>query len=987
MTKISSSAVYACVVLFILVRVGCAQVCLKCRCCKQLHHRKCTSTGQCYYGCIYGYHGRNCNYKCSSQNCLSCHQYIGNICLECKSGYYLYNYNCYDCKSNCKSCDFIRRCQSCYDGYWGNTCQQKCKGKCVSCRQDGYCLSCEPGYTGSTCDKCAIGRFGKTCQYECSKDCTNGHCDVENAICRCNSNYKGETCDQCANGRFGKNCQYLCSRDCINGHCDEVNAICRCNLNYKGKTCDQCSSGRFGNKCEQSCSLGCNFGNCTRYTGLCSCKFGWSGQRCNTSLVGGVGGGAVAFAGIVVIGLVLLRRRENSSKNKSKPKKQEPENCSALYATVNEGRAKEDTNTVHSVTITENPNYQSPPPKSSGKNKRHIMTEENLEIEEDISAREITVMFEANGGIYYNNAKEVSKFKLTVADLPEYAQYIGIRDLEEEFQRIPYGLIKPYGVSQTKFNMQRNRYKGIYPYDDTRVVVRGGDTDYINASYVDGFRKRNAYIAALGPMAKQLGDFGQFWRMIWQQKVEKIVMVTNLVEGEKTKCEQYWPDHCQSKLYGDVEVVCKVEKLYADFIWRQFTFSKRKQNSEERILHHLQFTAWPDKDIPDNVTSIIEFRQRVNALQSTLDGPVIVHCSAGVGRTGTYIALDILTKEGEAEGAIDIPGCVLNMRQSRPSMIQTLSQYKYLHQALVQSLTLNCSLIKREHFVEYMNMMSSKQEIQKLFEKMQFNQEQKSDQEQQATENNRLLTKKNRKHADIPGDSNRPRLYLFLNPGESDYINAIYINSFKTKNRFLVAQTPLPDTVSDFIALAVQENCSCIVSLEAQGIGLYVPGDNISMQKGVISILSTRDQSTRHFVKRMLHFELDRKTKVVIPHYEYLNWDRNLNTPRSAEYFVAFIKEVEDASKSLIMNGPILVHCMNGAGKSGLFCVVSTLLETLIEDNEVSVVNAVMKVRAKRTLSIPNKEQFYFCYECVLQSLNAKDDAVYYNTSGDIKRT
>ncbi|XP_052761974.1 tyrosine-protein phosphatase 12-like [Mya arenaria] len=159
-------------------------------------------------------------------------------------------------------------------------------------------------------------------------------------------------------------------------------------------------------------------------------------------------------------------------------------------------------------------------------------------------------------------------------------------------------------------------------------------------------------------MAKQLGDFGQFWRMVWQQKVERIAMVTNLVEGEKTKCEQYWPDHGQCKLYGDIKVMCKDEKVYADLIWRQFTFSK--------------FTAWPDKDIPDNVTSIIEFRQKVNALPITFDGLMLVHCSAGVGRTETYIALDILTNEGETEGAIDIPGCVLNMSQNIPSMIQTL---------------------------------------------------------------------------------------------------------------------------------------------------------------------------------------------------------------------------------------------------------------------------------------------------------------------------
>ncbi|WAR16611.1 PTPRC-like protein, partial [Mya arenaria] len=191
--------------------------------------------------------------------------------------------------------------------------------------------------------------------------------------------------------------------------------------------------------------------------------------------------------------------------------------------------------------------------------------------EDDASVREIAVKFEENGGVYYNNANEVSKFKIHVADLPEYVQNLSSKHTEEEFQ---------------------------------------------------GFRKRNAYIATLGPTARQLGDFGQFWRMVWQQEVEKIVMVTNLVEGKKTKCEQYWPDQYQSKLYGDIEVVCKVEKPYADLIWRHFTLSK---NSEERKLHHLQFTSWPDKDIPDDVTSLIEFREGVNALPSTFNGPVVVH--------------------------------------------------------------------------------------------------------------------------------------------------------------------------------------------------------------------------------------------------------------------------------------------------------------------------------------------------------------------------
>ncbi|XP_052763137.1 tyrosine-protein phosphatase non-receptor type 9-like [Mya arenaria] len=169
-----------------------------------------------------------------------------------------------------------------------------------------------------------------------------------------------------------------------------------------------------------------------------------------------------------------------------------------------------------------------------------------------------------------------------------------------------------------------------------------------------------------------------------------------------------------------------------------------------------------------------------------------------------------------------------------------------------------------------------------------------------------------------------------------------------------------------------------------EGIGMYFPCDNQTIKKNLVSVRSSTGQSEIHFVKRMLHFEHEIKTKtgVIIPHYEYLDWDTKLNLPKSAEHFVAFIKEVEDASKSSRLKGPILLHCLNGAGKSGLLCVVSILLEKLIEDNEVSVVNAVKYIKARRSLAIPNKEQFYFCHECVIHSLNATENAAIYNIRG-----
>ncbi|WAR16840.1 PTPRU-like protein [Mya arenaria] len=306
------------------------------------------------------------------------------------------------------------------------------------------------------------------------------------------------------------------------------------------------------------------------------------------ALGGGICGGVVALAVIVVVGLCLLRRR------RSKLSKKETENLSALYATLKKGRASRagnanaDTDNFHSVIIIENPDYES------------LLTDED-----DIIANETAKLYVEGGGVHYNNAREVSK--LNVSDLPEHVQNISLKELEEEFQ-LSF-------IAKWRFR--------IYADDDTRVLVRGGETDYINASYIDGFRRRNAYISTLGPMAKQLGDFSQFWGMVWQQEVEKIVMLTNLVEGEEAKCELYWPYHYQRKIYGDIEVMCN--------------------NYEVRSLHHLQFTSWPAKDVPDNVTSLIELRQRVNALPSTFNGPVIVHCRLDDKLCFRYIYLSVLS--------------------------------------------------------------------------------------------------------------------------------------------------------------------------------------------------------------------------------------------------------------------------------------------------------------------------------------------------------
>ncbi|XP_052249756.1 receptor-type tyrosine-protein phosphatase kappa-like [Dreissena polymorpha] len=608
-----------------------------------------------------------------------------------------------------------------------------------------------------------------------------------------------------------------------------------------------------------------------------------------------------------------------------------------------------------------------------------ITTEDSLEVDEwDSIARNNAIIFEENGGVYYNNNEKVKALKIQVVELKKFVMSKNMDYFKKEFEKLPYGLLKEYRVSQMKENIGKNRYKGIYPYDDYRVKVRGGDTDYINASFIDGYKRRNEYIATLGPMSKQLGNFATFWRMVWQQNVEKIVMVTNLVEDGTDKCEKYWPSVDAPQMYDDIQVLCKSEDEYAEFTRRMFTAIKDRQT---RTLTHLHFTSWPDKDVPEDVTSIIDFRQNVLRAPATLEGPTIVHCSAGVGRTGTYIAIDILTKEGEAEGAIEVPSCVLNMRQNRPNMVQTEGQYAYLHHAVLHSLTFDCKPVTINKFQLYMD-TTSKDKIRNIFHQLQDTASCESSEETESVARNAKRTDKNREGADVPGDEHRPKLYLNRKPGSTDYINAVFVNSFQKKNNYILAQTPLTNTVVDFLALLVQTNCACIVSLESanmnavfKDIGVYLPADNQVLKNGIFNVRCSKTEANEFRNKRTMtveHRANQASEALSLTYLEFTDWNTEERIPNSPANFRRFIAEVDTVTANS-SDRPVLIHCLDGASKCGLFCVVANLLQTMEVEHEVSVANTVRKVKTRRKGAIPNLEQFQFCHDCVLdytQSFN-----------------
>lgn len=232
----------------------------------------------------------------------------------------------------------------------------------------------------------------------------------------------------------------------------------------------------------------------------------------------------------------------------------------------------------------------------------------------------------------------------------------------------------------------KNRYVNVLPNDATRVPLaqRGDDptSTFINANYVSGYNGLpKHYIATQGPLPDTMNDF---WRMIWEESIMCIVMTTGLIEGKRRKCDRYWPDTAAQQKqvqYGDVTVEVIDEVDYSG-IWVLSTFNVSKGN-ETRQAKHFWYTGWPDHGVPETACDVIEFLRAVKRETETNTAPILVHCSAGIGRTGTFMAIDIGMQELQSEWRVtDIKGNVEKMRKERGGSVQTPIQYKFIHQAL-----------------------------------------------------------------------------------------------------------------------------------------------------------------------------------------------------------------------------------------------------------------------------------------------------------------
>ncbi|CAM4667114.1 unnamed protein product [Lepidochelys kempii] len=551
---------------------------------------------------------------------------------------------------------------------------------------------------------------------------------------------------------------------------------------------------------------------------------------------------------------------------------------------------------------------------------------------------------------------------------------------DAEYQKLVSGLLHPGHAGKEPWNQAKNRYKSVIPYDHCRVVLQSANVgaDYINASYVDSYRSPHFFIAAQGPLPGTVGDF---WQMIWQEKVSVIVMLTGLVEQNKTKCEQYWPEGEQ--VCGDFTVTLSNTWTTTSLVTRTFRL-QRAGSPLPRNVQHFHYLLWPDHGVPSNPARLLQLVEMVNErLSEAPAGPVLVHCSAGIGRTGTFIALDVLLKMARAEGSVDVFRCVQRLREQRVSMVQTKEQYTFLYEVLlegllcgntgvlVESVPSHVSLLRQPDAQTQSNGFSREfKALQKFSELFQLSPCKEAQQPRNQP--------KNRKAAILPADCSRPILMSSLKAdGSPGYINAVFVGTYAEEDNVIVTQLPLRETLVDFWALLWDYTCTalvmlnCIEELDQTYLAFWPVHGEASYGRFHVELIS--EEPGAGFTIRTLavtNRQQPKKAALEIRFWQVDDWPMQQRLPPCPGTIISLLGEVERSQRTS-QDSHVLVTCWDGASRCGLFCAATFLCEQIRSEGLLDVSQAVRMLKRRRRQMIKDVEQYTFCYELALSYLDS----------------
>ncbi|KAK7461590.1 hypothetical protein BaRGS_00038675, partial [Batillaria attramentaria] len=665
---------------------------------------------------------KNCSDKCapSDNGIITCRQDNGRCATGCISGWR--GPQCtLPCAMNCDGgCDQDNgECNGCVRGYYGVMCQLQCE--------------CEAGYyygVGS-CEECGHCLPGDVC------DKHNGHC-----LHGCRDGFDGERCDRCNATRWSSNCSLPCGQCAGNGSCDGTTGQCveGCLRGFEGDYCTlrlQSSSGVDGGAIAggvvaaivviAAAALGAVFfirrrrllakdSNDTsslqhsdavssaEYSNVTGdgdkkankpkahvkplARAGHDGQETHSD-TGPVYSNTSAItnadttdtpadadnAGPTVVRMQATPAKpvgDRPAKSRSKPSRA-PKPTSASGA----GQIYENVSVTRCSSPDKTTEAKAPEafPRKSGRMKKSPSDLESQDVDNDdvYNSEDLYASYKTVGATQQLDA--VQRYLITC---------LGSGELAAQFQNLPQGMTRPHAVGMTEENKRKNRFKALCTYDHNRVILQKpgeGSSDYINATYIKGCQSDKQYIATQGPRVNTIDDL---WWMVWQERITQIVMLANLKEDGKDKCEEYWPASGKSQTYGHVTVRGLEEQQRADFVIRSFVL-KATGNSVERHVTQYHYMAWPDHGVP-LAASLVDYWRYVKG-RTTSTVPLLVHCSAGVGRTGTFIALDTASEKESRGDDVNVKKIVTELREQRALMVQSEAQYKFLHEVILEAHT------------------------------------------------------------------------------------------------------------------------------------------------------------------------------------------------------------------------------------------------------------------------------------------------------------
>ncbi|XP_061768699.1 receptor-type tyrosine-protein phosphatase delta isoform X25 [Nerophis ophidion] len=572
---------------------------------------------------------------------------------------------------------------------------------------------------------------------------------------------------------------------------------------------------------------------------------------------------------------------------------------------------------------------------------------------------------------------------IPVMDLADHLEHLKANDnlkFSQEYESIDPGQQFTWEHSNLEVNKPKNRYANVIAYDHSRVLLSAIDgipgSDYINANYIDGYRKQNAYIATQGSLPE---TFGEFWRMIWEQRSAIIVMMTKLEERSRVKCDQYWPTR-GTETYGLIQVTLLDTVELATYCVRTFALFKNG-SSEKREVRQFQFTAWPDHGVPEHPTPFLAFLRRVKACNPPDAGPMVVHCSAGVGRTGCFIVIDAMMERIKHEKTADIYGHVTLMRTQRNYMVQTEDQYVFIHDALQEAVNCGTTEVPARNLFAYIqkltqieggeNVTGMELEFKRLANT-------KAHTSRFISANLPCNKFKNRLVNIMPFESTRVCLQPIRGVEGSDYINASFIDGYRQQKAYIATQGPLAETTEDFWRMLWEHNSTIVVMLtKLREMGRekchqYWPAERSARYQYFVVDPMAEYNMPQYILREFKVTDARDGQSRTVRQFQFTDWPEQ-GVPKSGEGFIDFIGQVHKTKEQFGQDGPISVHCSAGVGRTGVFITLSIALERMRYEGVVDIFQTVKMLRTQRPAMVQTEDQYQFCYRAGLEYLGSFD--------------